>query len=53
MKFKFIIEQINEYEVFIEAESETQAIEFFDEDYTIEEFGEPISSRIEWEAFEC
>lgn len=52
-KYKFVVEQVNEYHVFIEAESENEAIMFFDEDYTVEEFGEPKFSKIDWEVFAC
>lgn len=49
MKYKFLIEQVHEYECVIEADSEQDAIEIFNGDYIIDDFGDPINSRIEWE----
>lgn len=47
-KYKFMITQTNEYEVFIEAPTVFDAIEEYNQLMT-DDFGEPVSSRLDYE----
>lgn len=47
--YSFYVTQTNEYEVDVTAKDEAEAIEFFNEDYTMDDFGEPKYSKIDWE----
>jgi hypothetical protein len=51
MRYQFYITQTNDYEVIIEADNEEEAIKIFD-DYIVDDFGEPVTSRIDWQVSE-
>lgn len=49
-KYVFNVVQTNSWEVEIEAETENDAINQFN-DYLVEDFGEPHNSVLDWEVF--